>query len=250
MKINHNSCNLFKHRNYSLIISILFALGHGTIISSLIPSLVTKSSILLGTIQFMQSVERELELPILYKGKEYVAKVEVNGDTRKAHFELYIENISEIHLLITDYLALPDNPNVQYLCTSKDHEHRLFKLTKIPWDNTETNQEMLATWHIDEIISSKKAVIIPDNTIIVFIEPSAVEKIHPTPWSKDSNIIHFPIIKLKESITRNNLYDLADKMKLAFLDFKFLHKKANLASIPFANNRLLSMPFSTRRPQT
>ncbi len=84
---------------------------------------------------------------------------------------------------------------------------------------------------------------------MIFLNPDIVVKIQPMPWASHSNIIHLPIIKLKETISKNMLYEIADKMKLTLLDFKFMHKKANLASIPYANNRLLSMPFTTRRSQ-
>ena len=99
--------------------------------AGILPSLISKSSILLGSIQFTHSVDREVELPILYKGKEHNAKVETNGDTRKAHFELYeTEKPDELYILITEYLSLPENPNIQHLCTSPHHAYRLFKLQK------------------------------------------------------------------------------------------------------------------------
>ncbi|MGE0206458.1 MAG: hypothetical protein AB7R69_01265 [Candidatus Babeliales bacterium] len=202
-----------------------------------------KSVILLGSIQFNVSIDRELELPILFKGKEYSAKVETTGDSHKAHFELYEEEKPEtLYVLITDYLALPENTLVESLSTSPDHPYRFFKLTRTILDDG------TSTWSIEEVISKQKSIKIPDNTIITFINPNVVEKIQPMPWHKESNILQLPIIKLKESITKAMLYDLADKMKLSLLDFKFLHKKANLASIPYANNRMLSMPFNTRKP--
>lgn len=212
------------------------------------PNIMTKNNILLGSIQFKQPVDREVELPILYKGKEYVAKVETNGDTRKAHFELYEEEkISEMYLLVTEYLSIPESPDIQYLTTSNMHDHHFYKLTKISCDEPKS---IFETWRIQEITSSKKEITIPDSTIIVFMSPDALESIQPLTWTKDSNVIHFPVLKLKETLTKHDLYRIADKMKLAFLDFKFLHKKANLASIPFSNNRLLSMPFNTRRSLT
>jgi hypothetical protein len=212
---------------------------------ALIPNLASKNNILLGTIQFRHPVDREVEYPISYKGKECVAKVEINGDTRKAHFELYEdEKISELYLLITEYLSKPDSHDIQHLITSKEHTYHLYKLTK---KNCEENKEMLETWHITEITSQKKEIAIPDTTIILFMPPESIDTVQALTWTKDSNVIHLPIIKLKETVTKEYLYTIADKMKLAFLDFKFLHKKANLASIPFANNRLLSMPFTTRR---
>ena len=219
--------------------------------ASIVPSLISKNTILLGSIQFNQSVDREIELPVLYKGKEYNAKVEKNGDSRKAHFELYEEEKpQELYVLITEYLSLPENPNVEHLCTSEHHNYRLFKLTCIKVENTNDSNEMFDTWRVEEVSSSKKIVAIPDNTIIVFMDPKAIEKIQPISWSTESNIMRIPMIKLKESLTKNALYDMADKMKLTLLDSKFLHKKAHLASIPYANNRLLSMPFATQRAYT
>ena len=232
-------------RIFTLLILCLLT-GHAySAINSILPS---RNTILLGSIQFAQPVDREIEFPILFKGKEYVAKVESNGDTRKAHFELYDDEKSdELYLLVSEYLALPENSDIRHLCTSPSHSYRLFKLKRVRVTDSNNPKEMLDTWQIEEITTSKKSFEIPDETIIVFMDPEMIEKIQPLPWTHESNVIHFPIIKLKETATKNVLYDMADRMKLSLIDFKFLHKKANLASIPFANNRLLSMPFSTRR---
>ena len=60
-------------KNYiSLWLMNFFVLLCWSLHASIVPSLISKNTILLGSIQFNQSVDREIELPVLYKGKEYL----------------------------------------------------------------------------------------------------------------------------------------------------------------------------------
>lgn len=221
-----------------------------------------KNTVLLGSITFQNHAEKSLAMPILYKGNEYKATIETHGDTRKAHFELYDAEVpQELYFLVTEYLATPENPYVQHLETSPEHEYRLFKLTRYQLSNLETQTHKQATssnnieqtefssWHIQEEKNIKKSRIIPDNTIILLgINPSYIDSLRAMPWAKESAIVFLPTIIMNDMKTASALEDLTAKMKIAVMDFMFLHPKLNQkTSKPVASNCILSMPTNQHR---
>lgn len=201
----------------------------------------TRTTVILGSIQFENSLDQGLELPILYKGNEYEAKIEEKGDKKKAHFELYEQSKpTELFMVITEYLTLPAQTSIKHLSTSSAHSYRLWKLTLC--DDNDTNM-----WTIKELDHIKKNLSIPDATIIFFMNPEMIDHLEPTSWQQNSSIMRLPTIVFKKNISKEDVSDVAAKMKLAFLDFKFFHKKTHSAFVPYANNRILSMPCSPRR---
>jgi hypothetical protein len=218
--------------------ALLFLLfSHNT--QALSPSV---STILLGSIQFNYSLQ-EIDIPIFYKGQWYTAKIESNGDLRKAHFELYEEEKpNQLYIVFTEYIEQPQDINFEHLKTSRHHTYRFFKLTK-----ELTAESLHSTWIIEELESSIQTRPLPDNTIIMFINPQLIEKLHPITWPRDSNLIRLPMVKIHEAISKTALYEMINKVQLALIDLNLFHKKAHLASVPYANNRLLSMPFSSRK---
>jgi hypothetical protein len=215
-----------------------------------------KETILLGSIALPQPLKREIAFPVLYKGNEYEATVEMTGDAKMAHFELHTAlKPKTLFLLATESLALPNEPNVKHLTTSPDHEYRLFKLTLQPHelnitDSTKKESVAMSTWQVEELNElyvSNKPLEIPDITIILFTNPHAIKELEISPWVTESNIMRLPTIVFNIDISPDALQDLAAQMKLALMDFKFLHKKMHCTTIPFANNRIISMPVTNGR---
>jgi hypothetical protein len=254
-----NENTFFKEHEMKIMYFLMLASLFSGSLCGLPSQKATQNIVLLGTISFRHPIKTTVELPILYKGNEYEAKVEEKGDTKKAHFELYEqEKPTELYILITEYLTLPTQANIEHLSTSSDHPYRLFKLTLSNEHDPENNAHVLSLaknelpeinehWIMKEMDNSIKTASIPDNTIIFFMNPDLIQNLAPSIWQHESSIMRLPEIIFKEDITKEEVCDLAVKMKLALLDFKFFHKKTNSAFIPYANNRILSMPFSPRR---
>ncbi len=225
----------------------------GSVVGSFYQPNQFKQTVLLGSIALPQSIDREIAFPILYKGNEYEAKVEMKGDAKKAHFELHTAlQPKTLFILITEYLSLPNGPSIKHLATSPEHPYRLFKLTLQSHDFNQTDStkkapEALSTWAIEELHTKTKPLEIPDTTIIIFTDPQAIKNLEPIAWVTESNIMRLPTIAFKENISQETLQDLAAQMKLALMDFKFLHKKTHCAFVPVANNRIISMPVATGR---
>ncbi|MEX0940341.1 MAG: hypothetical protein WDZ41_03200 [Candidatus Babeliales bacterium] len=206
--------------------------------------------ILLGSIQLNQPLDG-WEIPISYKGQPYKAEVDADGDTRKAHFELHDEEMpKELFIMITEGLAQPIDINITHLQTSPNHQYRLFRLTKTaPSDATQVNakRNQMSSWQIEELDNKKKYLIIPDNTIIFFMDCTIVAELENISWPTTSNIIPLPSLNIKKEIPREKLTDLAIQMELAFCDFKFLHKKPLNNSIAYTNDRIISMPYLSKK---
>lgn len=100
------------------------------------------------------------------------------------------------------------------------------------------------TWDIEEL-DNTKSLTIPDSTIIIFMPCSLIDRLENCTWSSFGTGIKLPTIVLKDP-KKESLSDITAKMKCAFMDFKFLHKKPHKAYIPFSSSHLISMPFVPR----
>lgn len=217
------------------------------IIASFIPlsaiNVPNDTVILLGSLQF-SNVVNQIDFPILYKGNEYAARIEVKGET--AHFELYdSERPEELHILVTESLSLPNSTEVAHLKTSPKHAYKLFKLLL---KRSDTAKEATYHWQIEELDTTQQPFVIPDATIIIFLDPSLIEKIEKSSELKETNIFYLPTIVLK-SMAAGFMENLATIMKLNSLDFKFFHKKSSYAYVPYTNNIVLSMPYMPHTAQ-
>lgn len=206
---------------------------------------------LLGSLH-AHNIEAMDGLPLVYKGCEYDVRVEIFGEKKKAYFELYDEEKPRIlYLIVTEYLKQPEENNIEHLCTSSDHPYRIFKLTR-SLDKTVVldllqliNLEAQETWLIEELDNSIKNFKIPDNTVIVFMPSTMLDHIEPVTSVNVGTTLTLPTLVFKAHDT-TQLKDITARMKLAFLDFKLLHKKPYKAFVPCANNHILSMPFTPR----
>lgn len=202
------------------------------------------NTILLGSIALNQTV-KNFELPILYKGQEYIAQTENFGDI--AHFQLYdTGSVHTLYILVTEYLALPPSTEkIEHLETSTHHPYKLFKITlqkkTVPSSGF---FNFIYEWHIEELSNKNEVIIIPDNTIIVFFDPSLIVGLEKPQEFKDLAVINLPTLVIKNT---PNIQELAVKMGCALIDFRFLHKKSRIASIPYSNNRILSLPQAPKR---
>lgn len=194
--------------------------------------------------------ESLLGLPVLYKGGEY----DLN---RKGDFELYEnQKPSSIFVIFTEYLEIPDENNIAHLKTSPNHPYLYYKLTKTIKEVVDTNRldliknramiEVTETWDIEKLDATEKMLEIPDNTVIIFLDPDLVDHLEEVVWSAATTGLRLPTVVLKDNVKEQVLADLAVRMKLAFLDFRFMHKKPYKAYMPCGNNHILSMPFRPR----
>ncbi len=241
---------------YVIIISLfgIFPLSHAKNERSAI-----KNSTLFGSLYSPKGIHYLAGLPIVYKGCEYEIMVQSDADTKKADFELYDdEKPTQLHIIITEYLKTPSENNVEHLQTSPDHSYRIFRLTRYSLIETDIQSQdfnsikprpltdLKDSWDIEELDNSKSGITIPDNALILFMPVELVDRLETVVWLSNNTSVKLPIIILKDTLTLATLRDVSAKMKLAFLDFKFLHKKPLKAFVPYTNNHILSMPFTPR----
>jgi hypothetical protein len=211
-----------------------------------------KNITLMGSIGLFKGIESIDGLPVIFKGCEYDVRVETIGDTKKAYFELYDEEKPRcLYLVITEYLKKPTDQSIDHLVTSPDHRYRAFKISRSmfagqsPFDVLMLNNDKQESWVIEELDNTVKEFIIPDQTIVVFMPAEIFDRFEQPSVVNVGTTLTLPTILLKQH-NKDLLADLASRMKLAFLDFKLLHKKPYKALVPCSSNHILSMPFTPR----
>lgn len=197
-------------------------------------------------------------LPILFKGGLYAATTDKESDVKRAHFELYDDTKqSALHFLIikADDLEIPCANDFSHLKIVDKKPYKLYKLTKYTVDmppldpvavlGNKQLAEWRDSWHVAEIQLDDELTV-PDATVIVFMDPAFVNRLEVDQWSATGTGIKLPTIHLRESITKQMLVLMKDMMIMGSINFRAFHKKPFKAIVPYAQNRLISMPFTPR----
>lgn len=194
-------------------------------------------------------------LVALYKGGVYALK--------EGSFEIYDErDCDEFHIVITTNIKLPNSSEINGLETAEDCPYTLFKLMrKSKTREIQANHlscapvilgpvqlEVIEYWDIQEVKTNKQdqesnhsVIKIPDNTIIVLMNPDYITKIVSEPWKPDDIFIKLPTLIFDETIDEKSLHELATKMLFASVDFSAFNKKVTKTSKTIAQNRILSV---------
>lgn len=213
-------------------------------------------SVFLGTIQFPSKIENPSPYPMFYKGTDCTPKI--NKDTyisKKGVFEIYENhNCNQFHLLITEKIKFPESADFKFLET--EAPYRLFRFTRESkikeLITTTTNDKPILTtehveyWKIDELngYDENGAVLvcaIPEDTIILYTNPTFVNKIESEEWKADDIFIKLPKIVFDEAIDEKILSDVSTKMLFAAIDLRCLHTKVTKTSKPYAQNCIISV---------
>ncbi len=212
-------------------------------------------SIFYGSIQFPIQIKNPPPLTLLFKGSEYTLMVDKDGNvSKKGTYEIYEESdCQQLYILITENLKLPTTPDIAYLETAIGHSYKLYKLTRcykkreIPLSQEESSKpavmvEAVQYWEIEEIKSDESSIKIPDNTIILLMNPVFITEITSEPWRSDDAVIKLPTIIFDDTINEKALQEVSTKMLFATIDLRCLHKKITKTTKAYAQNRILSVP--------
>lgn len=214
------------------------------LVSILSVFLTTQSkSIMVGWIQYPKDIENPPSLYMFYKGREHPIDLEHSMQTpKKGYYEIYEQFMpTELYLIVTEDLQRPENADdLHHFKTSAQHPYRYFKITR---KKNMIDKKEVESWQIEELETKDKVIQLADNTIIFWMNPLFIEKLESDTWQPGDSVIKLPRIIFKADISQENLNAVAARSLFgAFLDFRILHKKITKTTIPYANNRVISLP--------
>lgn len=183
-----------------------------------------------GTIQFPMNLHHIPDIRIYYKG--YRIKCETNHDTKRASFSIVDENHrSDFKILFTEHLQFETTEQnvVEYLKVPDQAFYKFFTLNLVknnPFleeaeDNESSTQK--TKWRIRELRKALHNGIIPDDTIIVCIDPNYIEKM------SGGNATTLPTIKIRPDLIKfvgseAKVHQKSDELLLSLvMDFDAIH---------------------------
>lgn len=213
-------------------------------------SLASGTSLLLGSIQFPQSVKSTPNIPIYHKGVK--VPCEVDHELKKAMFNI-VKNrhCREFHLLIVEEFAFESEENViKYLKIDTTKKHKLYRLS-LERNSTPNSSRGTLTrqavetkpeyrWNTEEVMVDVEDGRIPDDAIIICFDPSYVATV------QGGSSIELPKIILKEDLltsvgSEENLHDVFASLILSSLDYDMLHTKMSLKTQSYQNKTILAL---------
>ncbi len=204
---------------------------------------IQSKTIMVGWIQYPKDIENPPSLYMFYKGREHPIDLEhAMQAPKKGFYEIYEQAApAELYLVVTQDLQRPENVDeLNHFRTSAQHPYRYFKLTR---KKSLVEKKEVEFWDIQEQSHKEKVIELPDNTIIFWMNPAFIEKLESDTWQPGDSVIKLPRIIFNASITKEDLNEVAAQSLFgAFLDFRVLHKKITKTIIPYANNRVISLP--------
>ena len=179
-----------------------------------------------GTIQFPK-LNRIPDVRVYWKG--YRIKCERNDENQKTTFTITDEGSqAALNLLFTEHIQFEtEQNNVKYLKVPETIAHRFYALTLTKADSfltedQDSTQVPKVSWHIKELQVPLEMGIIPDNTVIICLDPLYIEKVD------GGDATTLPMIKVRSDIlqlvgSEENLHEHTDELLLSLLDCDTIH---------------------------
>jgi hypothetical protein len=211
-----------------------------------------------GTIQFPSKTENPPPLTLLFKGTEFALILDKDSKiSKRGMFEIYEDrDCSEFHILITENLKLPNTLDIEYLETSNSHPYKLYKLTRKAKTREIVNSvgseqlgtqptvslELIEYWDIEDLDCNEPTIKIPDNTIILLMNPQFIIRLITETWHPNDAFVKLPRILFDDSVDEKALQEVSTKMVFAAIDLRCLHKRMTKTTKACAQNRIISVP--------
>ncbi|MGB8468100.1 MAG: hypothetical protein WCE21_03770 [Candidatus Babeliales bacterium] len=200
-----------------------------------------RNSVLLGSLQLQQQVAEPIRITVSYKGMVTQAKTELDENTGRACFEFNeTDDGTELYLLFTERIVMPTK-DMAHQTTHPLCPYRLFRMTKEEqYDRVEG--KIRYRWHIAELNNEALKRKIPDNTLIIWLPSTLLEKVEPgAAWHLATNIVYLPSIHIKK-INKKELIEYAKQSEFYKWDIMPYHEEPDKTLILCSNQHLLSVP--------
>lgn len=198
-----------------------------------------------GAIQFPKTLTSIPDIRIYYSGQRIKCETQqeskritfaIPDSTQKNQFKILItdnvEFASEYNII--KYLKVRHNtPYKFYLATLVQQTIPLCSLEQL--DNEGVSSKNILTWHIQEYPNALEKERIPDDTIIICLKASYIEKLD------GSNETMLPIIKIRPDIIKlagseQRIHDQANELILSLLDYDTIHAAMHQEEVHPTNN--------------
>lgn len=194
----------------------------------------------MSTLSFPHSIKHPERIGVVYKGVVY------KSDPQSPRIEiLESRDATEFFIVVTQELTLPKNPAITHLFTAANQPYALYKIQRItqfePAKNEHDEPTPYYTWHIMRLESQQDVLRLPENSIVLFMDPQLVE-LETTTWKPDDIAIQLPTIAFKNINDEADFNALCRKMLFAIVDINFLHTNATKLSKQVAANCIISVP--------
>jgi len=146
------------------------------------------TTILTGIIQYPDTIQTVPTSRIYYFGSKIISTVVSNE--KKAQYNIALHNTNDLYLLVIDSISWSSEENtIKHLISPHQNNYKLYSLNS---EKTIGNNSYHLNWKIEsaELIDG----IIPDNTIILILNPSWVSKVH------GGDSIYLPTITLRSDL--------------------------------------------------
>jgi hypothetical protein len=198
-----------------------------------------------GAIQFPKTLTSIPDMRIYYSGQRI--KCETQQESKRVTFAIPDSSQkNQFKILITDKVEFASEYNViKYLKVRHNTPYKFYVATltqqKIPLcsleqlDDDGINSKNILTWHIQEYPNALEKERIPDDTIIICLKASYIEKLD------GSNETMLPIIKIRPDIimlagSEQRIHDQANELILSLLDYDTIHAAMHQEEVHPANN--------------
>lgn len=128
---------------------------------------------------------------------------------------------NDVHNII-EHLKLEDGQ--PYLC---------FRCRRTFYLAGSDGKQELSSWQIEQVNLDSNAhnyIKIPENTIIIIADPEWIDSLSANEWDARSAVIKLPTLVLKNSVTQQELDDLAIMINLSMMDHRTFHKPTRKAT--------------------
>lgn len=203
----------------------------------------------IGSLRFPSTITKAPDMKILYKGRVVDVEMdEINqGIGHIASFQISEDKeCKELYVLITQDLKKPSENNFTKFQTSAKHPYRFFRLRKNKFfqENAEGKNELQESWLVQEYTEHKDTIDLPDNTLIIFINPEHIETLESVAV-KSGSLLRLPEIVFKDSIGQTEIDDIGVKMELALVNLKPFHTRPAKRVLQVAKNHSISLDYGT-----
>ena len=178
----------------------------------------------LGTIRISTRFADHLPLRIYYRGDIVPC---IDGSFKFSGSR----NLSTIYIIVTRIKA-PTHTTIDHLEVPPGIPYLLYTLKKEAVFGAPEKDR----WTINKIESSE-GVAIPQDSLIILLDPHYIETLEPTTWKREGKFIHLPTIVLKKD---SSLKDESIKVMLAALDIDPFHKRLNKSINTDHKNSIIS----------
>lgn len=198
-----------------------------------------------GAIQFPKTLTSIPDMRIYYSGQRI--KCETQQDIKRVTFAIPDSaQKNQFKILITDNVEFASEYNViKYLKVRHNTPYKFYLATLIQQtiplcsleqlDNEGINSKNILTWHIQEYPNALEKERIPDDTIIICLKASYIERL------EGSSETMLPTIKIRSDIVKlagseQQLHDQANELILSLLDYDTIHAAMHQEEVHPANN--------------